>query len=61
LKTSNEEFMPQWLEYPVINRQDFRKLKQRYDAETLGRYPAPELWQKKVKVWRKRNYQLHPP
>jgi len=58
---SSEEFMPQWLEYPVKNREDFRKLKQRYDAETLGRYPIPELWEQKVKAWRKRNYPLCPP
>jgi len=61
LKASNEEFMPQWLEFPVKNRKDFKKLKQRYDAETPGRYPPPELWQKKVKSWKKRDYPLHPP
>jgi len=61
LKTSSEEFMPQWLEYPVKDLQDFRKLKQRYDAETPGRYPPPELWQKKVKAWDERNYHLRPP
>lgn len=61
LKTSSEEFMPQWLEFPVRNREDFRKLKQRYNAKTPGRYPLPELWQKKVKAWRKRNYHLRPP
>ncbi len=60
-KKSDEEFMSQWLEFPVKNRQDFRKLKQRYDAKTPGRYPAPELWEKKVKAWKKRNYQLRPP
>jgi len=58
---SGDEFMPQWLEYPVKNPQDFKKLKQRYDPETPGRYPAPELWEKKVKAWEKRNYQLRPP
>ena len=60
LKT-DEEFMPQWLEYPVKNHQDFEKLKQRYDAKTPGRYPVPELWQKKVEAWRKRSYHLRPP
>jgi len=60
LKTS-DTFMPQWLEYPVKNCRDFIELKQRYNAKTPGRYPASELWEKKVKAWRKRNYQLRPP
>lgn len=60
LKTG-DEFMPQFLEWPVKNPEDFRKLKQRYDAKTPERYPAPESWEKKVKAWRERDYQLRPP
>lgn len=60
LKTG-DEFMPQFLEWPVKNREDFGKLKKRYDAKTRERYPATELWQTKKEAWRKREYQLRPP
>ncbi len=60
LKTS-DEFMPQFLEYPVKDREDFLKLKQRYNPETPERYPSPKLWQEKVETWRERDYQLRPP
>jgi uroporphyrinogen decarboxylase len=60
LKT-DEVFMPQFLEYPVKNLEDFRNLKKRYDVESPGRYPSPEEWAKKVETWKKRDHQLRPP
>jgi uroporphyrinogen decarboxylase len=60
LKT-NEEFMPQFLEYPVKNLEDFRDLKNRYDASDPERYPPEEEWTKKVGTWRGREHQLRPP
>lgn len=60
LKTG-DEFMPQFQKWPVKNREDFRRLKKRYDAKTRERYPAPESWQAKKKSWRERDYQLRPP
>ena len=59
LKGQVGHVMPQWLEYPVKNRQDFRKLKQRYDAEAPERYPDPE-WGQRVEAWKERDYQLRP-
>jgi len=32
--------MPQWLDFPVKNREDFRKIKPLLDPTTPGRYPA---------------------
>ena len=59
LKAEAGYIMPQWLEYPVKNRQDFIELKQRYDAGTPERYPSPE-WENRVEAWKERDYQLRP-
>ncbi len=48
--------MDQYLEWPVKNRADFHKLKQRYDPHSSLRYP--KWWKDKVKCWQIRDYPL---
>lgn len=48
--------MDQYLEFPVKNRADFRKLKRRYDPHSPFRYP--KWWKDKVKCWQIRDYPL---
>ena len=46
--------MDQYLEWPVKNRADFHKLKQRYDPHSPFR--LPKWWKDKVKCWQIRDY-----
>ncbi|NQU09925.1 hypothetical protein HQ590_03975, partial [bacterium] len=39
-KTHEDSTMPQWLDFPVRSRQDFRDLQRRLDPQTPARYPA---------------------
>ena len=38
--------MPMWLEYPINNRNDYEKYRERFDAKTNGRYPGD--WEQQV-------------
>ncbi len=49
--------MPQWLEFPVKNRRDWGKMKERFNAEDSRRYPL--YWSKElVQSLVKRDYTL---
>lgn len=48
--------MPQWLEYPVKSRQDFRELRDRLDPRSPKRLPAD--WQETVSSLAERDYPL---
>jgi uroporphyrinogen decarboxylase len=48
--------MPQFLEFPVKGRDDFRRLAARYDPTTPGRYPAE--WEEFVAAARTRDYPI---
>lgn len=50
-----EPYMPQFLSFPVKNRQDFLQMKKRYDANAK-RYP--ENWEELKKSWASRDYPL---
>ncbi len=57
LKTSVS--MPQWLEYPVKNREDFEALKERLDPDDPRRYP--EGWEKAGAKYTDRDYPISMP
>lgn len=48
--------IPQFLDYPVKNRNDWEAFKERYDAADPRRYPAD--WPAKVKQYAERDYPL---
>jgi len=50
------ERMPQWLEYPVKNYEDWVELKKRLDPHEPTRYPS--WWEDKVRCWKDRDYAL---
>jgi len=50
------ERMPQWVEFPVKNRKDWKELKKRLDPHTSTRFPA--WWKDHVRCWRDRDYPL---
>lgn len=45
-----------FLEFPVKTREDFLKMKERYDPYTPSRYP--KQWEELKRRWRKRDYPL---
>ena len=51
--------MDQYLEFPVKSREDFKKIKPRFDARSPERYPAG--WEEQVKKWKGRDYPLAVP
>jgi len=58
-KVSKEhpERMPQWLEFPVKNRDDWERLKEeRLDPHDQARFPA--WWEDRVKCWKNRDYPI---
>jgi len=56
-KEAAETSMPQWLEFPVKTRRDFKELAKRYNPGSLGRYPV--WWKDHVKCWEKRDHPLY--
>jgi uroporphyrinogen-III decarboxylase len=48
--------MPRFLGWPVTNREDFEKLKERFNPEDPGRFP--ENWADVVKEFRERDYPI---
>lgn len=56
VSTNHPERMPQFLEYPVKNRDDWEKMKERFDPHTNTRFPA--WWEDQVKEWKVREYPL---
>lgn len=48
--SKGEESMPQYLEYPVKNREDFEAIKDRLDGRHPDRYPSD--WTEKVKQYK---------
>lgn len=50
------ERMPQWLEFPVKNREGWKEYKKRLDPHSPMRFP--EQWQNLVKSWENRIYPL---
>ncbi|MDD5698574.1 MAG: uroporphyrinogen decarboxylase family protein [Victivallaceae bacterium] len=52
----NDTSMPQYLEFPVKNRQDFEKMKKRYNPQSPSRYP--QFWEDYKKSVENRNYPL---
>lgn len=56
LRVQQEMSMPQWLDFPVSNADDFRRMKARYDASAKERYPAD--WPQLVESYRGHDYVL---
>ncbi len=56
LKERTETSMPQFLEFPVKERDDFLEMKKRYDSGSQARFPV--WWGDDVKCWRIREYPL---
>lgn len=52
-----ETSMPQWLDFPVKTRKDFKELTKRYNPSSLGRYPV--WWKDHVRCWMKREHPLY--
>ena len=51
--------MPQWIEYPMKNRDDWEKIiKPRFDAKVPGRCPQGEKWNQFVNDVKDRDYPL---
>ena len=50
-KEAPETSMPEFLAFPVRNRDDWQQIKRRFDPDTPGRYPAD--WADRVAVWRR--------
>ena len=48
--------MDQYLDFPVKDRQDFLKIKERYDPHSPVRYPL--FWESNARAWRNRDYVL---
>ena len=46
-----------WVDFPVKNREDFLKIKKRYDPTDAERYPGS--WDSQIKKHRERNYPLY--
>ena len=45
----NEQSMPEFIEYPVKNRADWERIKERMDPDSPQRYPAD--WDQRVRRW----------
>jgi uroporphyrinogen decarboxylase len=53
IKPVSETSMPEWIDFPVKNRQDWLKIREHYDPDTPGRYP--EDWDDRVAAWKDRD------
>ncbi len=48
--------IPKYIEFPVKNRDDFERMKERYNPKSPARYSLD--WDEKVKMWKDRDYPL---
>lgn len=55
-KKYEDSKMPQWLDFPIKCRRDFKEFKRRLNPHSSGRYPAN--WENLVKGWKKRDFPL---
>ena len=56
LRKGKEQSMPQWLEFPIKNRQDWEEFKKRLNPASPARYP--DWWEDKKRCWKNRDYPL---
>ena len=55
-KRHEQSTMPQWLDFPIKSRADFRAFQKRLDPRTPSRYPAD--WERQKEEWARRDYPL---